>query len=235
MLHILVVEDDTAIATLVTASLRRAGYRVSFAGNATDTFRIMESDPPELIVLDLMLPEMNGLQITEQIRLKHDTPIVMLTALSETDDKVVGLRAGADDYLAKPFSTPELIARIEAVTRRAKFASNRPGDVMLRFVGWTLNPLSRELLNPDRVRIVLTSAEFDLLRVLCCHAGTVMSRDKLMRLSQGRQVEPYDRSVDTLISRIRQKIELEPDAPDLIKTVRNGGYMFAAPVEEISL
>ncbi len=231
--HVLVVEDDVAIASLVTGALRRAGYRVSFVGNGQDALRVLDRDPPALVVLDLMLPGINGLQITEKIRKKQDTPILMLTALSETDDKVVGLRAGADDYLAKPFQTAELIARIEAVLRRSGPGRPRRGGAIYSFAGWKLNTLSREILNPDGVTIVLTSTEFDMLAVLCSHAGEVMSRDRLVRLTQGRRVEPYDRSVDTLISRIRQKIELTPETPAMIKTVRNGGYLFGLPVEEI--
>ncbi len=231
--HILVVEDDSAIAGLVITALQRAGFRTSFAGGATAAMTVFHDVNPDVVVLDVMLPGDNGFQVLERIRQRHDTPVIMLTALSETDDKIEGLKSGADDYLAKPFSTQELLARIEALLRRSGQANGRVQGAYFSFSGWTLDTRSREFRNQDDVQIILTSAEFDLLKVLCEHAGQVLSRDKLVRLAQGRHVEPYDRSVDTLVSRIRQKIEQDPGAPQIIKTVRNGGYLFVPSVEEI--
>ncbi|PTX53801.1 two-component system OmpR family response regulator [Litoreibacter ponti] len=231
--QILLVEDDEDIAEMVTNALGAAGYCASAVMTSDAVRAQLAAAPPDLIVLDVMLPGDNGFDIIDQVRTTHSMPIIMLTALAEVGDKVNALKLGADDYLAKPFNTQELLARIEAVLRRAQQFPTHNRDVLLEFDGWQLDTLSRRLVDPNGSLVLLTSAEFDLVRVLCEQAGQVLSRDKLVLITQQRQVEPYDRSIDTLISRIRQKIEHDPARPEIIKTVRNGGYVFALKVQEV--
>ncbi|WP_299649104.1 response regulator [uncultured Tateyamaria sp.] len=231
--HILIVEDDAEIADMVGKALGHAGYHVSAVMTSDEVHITFANDPPDLVLLDIMLPGDDGIDIIRQIHLSRTTPVIMLTALSEAGDKVKALRLGADDYVSKPFNSQELLARIEAVLRRAAVSPKQARDVYLEFDGWRLDTRSRDFRAPDGSLVLLTSAEFDLLRVLCEHAGQILSRDKLVLMTQKRQVEPYDRSVDTLISRIRQKTENDPTHPAIIKTVRNGGYVFAPKVQEI--
>jgi len=231
--HILMVEDDRDIGDMVSVALWQAGFRVTLVMSGPEAYETLKSDPPDLVLLDIMLPGESGVQIVETLRKRHTTPVIMLTALGEARDKVTALRLGADDYVAKPFNTQELLARIDAVLRRVSAAPPPVRDAYLEFDGWRLDTRSRDFLAPDGSLVLLTSAEFDLLRVLCEHSGQVLSRDKLVLKTQKRRVEPYDRSVDTLISRIRQKIEPDHTRPSMIKTVRNGGYVFAPKVQEI--
>ncbi|MBO6605010.1 MAG: response regulator transcription factor [Roseicyclus sp.] len=233
--QILVVEDDPAIAGLVAGALKRAGYGVSIAADVKKARFLLTEEPPDLIVLDLMLPGESGLDLARSLVDKPRTPpIIMLTALTELSNRLAGFAAGADDYINKPFSSEELIARIEAVLRRAAHPPAVAPHIALVFEGWKMNIRGRTLTTPDHVEIVLTSAEFDVLATLCMSAGKVLSRDQIVLKSQGRRVEPYDRSVDTLISRLRQKIEADPAMPMMIKTVRNGGYVFTPAVTQVS-
>ncbi|AZL59526.1 response regulator [Tabrizicola piscis] len=230
--HILLVEDDPAIGSLVCSFLERSGFRTTHLPHGKGVERVLTDDPPHLVLLDLLLPGEGGLSIARQIRMSHPTPIIMLTAMSEERDRISGLDLGADDYVTKPFSTRELVSRIRAVLRRTESAANgrKLAPVSYSFAGWELDAKARELFDPVGVRVELTSAEFELLRTFCKHPGEVLSRDALMKLAQGRRVEPYDRSVDTLVSRIRSKIEPEEASPSLIKTVRHSGYVFTVSV-----
>ncbi|CAH1659157.1 DNA-binding dual transcriptional regulator OmpR [Hyphomicrobiales bacterium] len=231
--HILIVEDDREISTLVARYLSQNGMRASTVRDGREMDRALRDGRFDLIVLDLNLPDEDGLSICRRLRPTMAVPIIMLTARSEDVDRIIGLEMGADDYLGKPFNPRELLARIRAVMRRQSGgqpdAAEPPGSFV--FLGWTLNANNRELTNPDDVRVAVTGAEFDLLRVFCERPGRVLSRDILLDLTQGRTAAPYERSIDILISRLRQKIEREPREPELIKTIRSGGYLFTPAVE----
>jgi two-component system, OmpR family, response regulator len=229
--HILIVEDDTTIATLVSGFLERSGFRTTHLPNGQAVMQVLEAETPDLMLLDLLLPGEGGLSIARRVRASHGIPIIMLTAMSEERDRIAGLDLGADDYVTKPFSARELVSRVRAVLRRSDTnGRRRPTAVHYAFAGWNLDARSRELTDPLGTRVELTSAEFELLRTFCDHPGTVISRDQLMKWAQGRRVEPYDRSVDTQVSRLRTKIEPEDGSPSLIKTVRHSGYVFTPSV-----
>jgi two-component system, OmpR family, response regulator len=232
--HILLVEDDREISALVARYLRANDCRVSLAGDGREMDRHLADGHFDLIVLDLMLPGEDGLAICRRLRKTTRMPIVMLTAKAEELDRIIGLEMGADDYLAKPFNPRELLARVRAVLRRtAGEAEPSTGETMRlhAFCGHRLDVLGRRLENADGAEVSLTGAEFDLLQVLVERPGRVLSRDRLLDLTQGRAAGPYERSIDILISRIRRKIERDPHHPEIIKTVRSGGYMFSAEVE----
>lgn len=230
--HILIVEDDPAIGSMVCRFLERSGFRVTHLMNGKGVERVLADDPPHLILLDLLLPDEDGLSIARRIRAAFPTPIIILTAMSEERDRISGLDLGADDYVTKPFSTRELVSRIRAVLRRSEGQVNgrKLAAVSYAFAGWELDAMARELFDPNAVRVELTSLEFECLRTFCEHPGQILSRDRLMKLAQGRRVEPYDRSVDTLVSRLRSKIEQDAALPSLIKTVRHSGYVFTVSV-----
>lgn len=232
--HILVVEDDREISALVARYLRSNDCRVSVATDGRDMDRQLRDAHFDMIVLDLMLPGEDGLSICRRLRKTSRIPIVMLTAKSDELDRIVGLELGADDYLAKPFNPRELLARIRAVLRRSEGREETgegSGARTHRFAGRTLDVLARRLVDADGAEISLTGAEFDLLVVLVERPGRVLSRDRLLDLTQGRAAAPFERSIDILISRIRRKIERDPPHPEIIRTVRSGGYMFTADVE----
>ena len=231
--HIVVVEDDREIATLVERTLRQNGFKITVAHDGRGLDRVIQNNQIDLILLDLMLPGEDGLSITRRIRTEYHLPIIMLTAMGEETDRIVGLEVGADDYVVKPFSSRELIARIRAVLRRSSGTDQHQSikDATYTFEGWNLLCLQRELHNPDGVRIELTSAEFQLLQILCENPRQILSRESLLRLTQGRISTVDDRSIDTLISRIRRKIETDSKDPTLIKTIRLGGYLFTAEVD----
>ena len=232
--HVLVVEDDWEIANFVSAALNRNGYQTSLARDRASTFDQFAKTIPDLVILDVMLPGEDGFRILGRIRERYDTPVIMLTAMSEPDDRVKGLTAGADDYVPKPFHTAELLARVSAVLRRSEQTEREVPSAIYQFDGWRLDTRTRQVEDPDGVVVLLTSGEFDVLRVLCEHAGSILSRDRLVQLSQNRMVEPYDRSVDTLVSRIRRKIQRHKSASQMIKTVRNEGYIFTPHVDELA-
>ena len=229
--HILLVEDDREISQLVARYLRGNDLRVSLAGDGREMDRLLADARIDLIVLDLMLPGEDGLSICRRLRAQSGVPILMLTAKGEEIDRIVGLEIGADDYLAKPFNPRELLARIRAVLRRgAGTEREEDGARRLAFAGFVLDPDLRQLLNPDGAQVALTAAEFDLLHAMGLRPGRVLSRDQLLDLTQGRAPGPFERSIDVLISRIRQKIERDPRNPEMIKTIRSGGYVFTPAV-----
>ncbi len=230
--HILMVEDDRGIAALVERLLRQNGFRVTLAEDGRAMERALRTAEPDLLLLDLMLPGEDGLSIARRVSGQHRFPVIMLTAMGEETDRVVGLEIGADDYIVKPFSSRELVARIRAVLRRV--SDNPPARrIALQtysFAGWSLTALRRELSDPNGVRVDLTGAEFQLLQIFCEHPRQVLSREHLLRLTQGRVTQSDDRSIDTLVSRIRRKIETDPKEPELLKTIRLGGYVFTPEV-----
>jgi two-component system, OmpR family, response regulator len=229
--QILVVEDDKAIRELVAKFLSENGFRVTKAANGRELDRELKCRNISLILLDMMLPGESGENICKRLRQDTNIPIVMLTAKGEEIDKVVGLELGADDYITKPFSPRELLARVRAVLRRYSapaFNAATIQDQTFSFGRWQLHTALRKLTDNNGVQTILTGAEFDLLMVFCNHAGQVLSRDKILDLTHGRIAGPFERSVDILVSRLRQKLEDNPDEPTLIKTIRGSGYTFTA-------
>ncbi len=234
--HLLVVDDDREIRSLVAQFLTKHGYRVTGVKDGAEMLRTLDGARVDLIVLDLMLPGEDGLSLCRRLRASPataQTPVIMLTAMGEETDRIVGLEMGADDYLAKPFSPRELLARIKAVLRRASappVAGTSAGGTVLRFEGWSLDVTKRELRSPDGVLVQLSAGEYDLLVAFAEHPQRVLNRDQLLDLARGRSAVPFDRSVDVQVSRLRRKIEPDPAEPTLIKTVRGGGYLFTPPV-----
>lgn len=233
--HIMLVEDDREIRVLFSRFLRSNDMRVSTTADGREMDRMLRDNRIDLIVLDIMLPGEDGLSICRRLRASSRVPMIMLTAKGEDIDRIVGLEIGADDYVTKPFNPRELLARIRAVLRRGAIDTvegARTGSV-LTFDGWRLDPNVRQLHDPEGTRVALTGAEFDLLLVFCERPRRVLSRDQLIDLTQGRTAAPLERSVDVLVSRLRQKMEKEPKEPTLIQTIRSGGYMFSPAVEAV--
>lgn len=234
--HVLVVDDDREIRQLVGDYLRKNGFRVSLAAEGRQMREALSASRIDLVVLDLMLPGDDGLTLCRNLRAGNEyaqIPILMLTARGEPIDRVVGLEMGADDYLAKPFEPRELLARIRNILRRVRALPDNllPEDVKhYRFSGWTLDAGLRQLTSPTAVIVPLSGAEYRLLRVFLEHAQRVLNRDQLMDLTKGRDADPFDRSIDLQISRLRQKLGDDARAPALIKTVRNEGYVLSSPV-----
>ncbi|MEO0714839.1 MAG: response regulator [Pseudomonadota bacterium] len=234
--RILVVDDDADILSLTEGVLARNGMTVQTACSAAAAETALDSFPADLIVLDLMMEGEDGLSFCRRLRTRSNVPIIMLTALAEDVDRIVGLEVGADDYMSKPFNPRELVARIKSVLRRSRNGSPEQDPTQpttFAFGPFRLNPNEMSLIHEaDRV-IHLTSGEFALLAALVTHAPQVLSRDRLLDLSRGAVPNQFDRSIDSQISRLRSKIEPNPRRPDYIKTVRNLGYAFAARVTRI--
>jgi two-component system OmpR family response regulator len=235
--HILVVDDDREIRDLVARYLSKQGLRVSAAADGREMRRALDDWSIDLIILDLMLPGEDGLSLCRKLRAESRIPIIMLTAMGEETDRIVGLEMGADDYVAKPFNPRELLARIKAVLRRAEGGqAERPDDAdrpsILVFAGWRLDLDRRELVSKQGVFVPLSAGEYDLLAAFAARPQRVLSRDQLLDLARGREAQPFDRAIDVQVSRLRRKIEADPGNPVFIKTVRGGGYMFTPPVEK---
>ncbi len=232
--HILIVDDDAEIRRLLCDYLTRNGLRTSAVADGRAMWQALSAGRVDLIVLDLMLPGDDGLTLCRNLRARSiDTPVVMLTARGEETDRIVGLEMGADDYLAKPFSARELLARIKVVLRRARSlpANLRPDTARnLRFGPWVLDTVHRHLLSATGVVTPLSGAEFRLLRVFLSHPNRVLNRDQLVDLTQGKEADPLDRSIDVQVSRLRHRLRDDPREPQLIKTVRGEGYVLAAEV-----
>ena len=227
-ISVALVDDDREIRTLVSDYLQRYGIRCLALASIRELERALTSESIDLLLLDIMLPDGDGLKTCQHIRETSRLPIILLTALAEESDRVLGLEMGADDYLTKPFSARELLARIRAVLRRADDGLwvHRPEQQALSFAGWQMNTSKRTLTSPKKELITLTGGEFDLLFALASHPGKVLNRDQLLELTKGRTAQAYDRAVDVQLSRLRRKLDDE----SLIKTVRGGGYLFAADV-----
>jgi two-component system, OmpR family, response regulator len=232
--RILYVEDDADIARMLTDVLKENGFEAFSVGSAVEMDTALNKDGIDLVILDVMLPGEDGLSICRRLRATSSIPIMMVTARGEEIDRVLGLEIGADDYISKPFSSRELIARIRALLRRAEGTSglSRVRTRPLHFAGWRIDPMARELFDADGVRIALTSVEFDLLLAFCRNSGQVLARERLIELVHGGHAGSIERSIDVHISRIRQKIEADPRNPSMIKTVRLGGYVFTPVVEQ---
>jgi two-component system OmpR family response regulator len=229
--HILLVEDDADIRSLVSDFLSQNGFRLSTARDGREMDRLLDHEV-DMLILDVMLPKEDGLSICRRVRSKSSLPIIMLTARGSEVERVVGLEMGADDYLAKPFSTLELLARIRALLRRSRpeGPASSPRRGALKFAGWTLDVASRRLLSPEGTRVPLTGGEFDLLVVFCEHPNVLLTREQLLDLTRGRGEAPFDRSIDIQVSRLRRKITAEGATAPLIQTVRAAGYLFTPEV-----
>ena len=232
--HILVVDDDLDIRELLSRCLRKKGFRVSVAEDGRAMWRALSNHRVDLVILDRVLPNEDGVSLCRSLRHESRVPIIMLTLLGSESDRVYGLETGADDYLVKPFSPGELTARIRAVLRRTSELPIHGGlqrAQRLRFGGWSLDRIRRHIMSPDGTAVSVTDGEFDLLVAFAEHPQVVLSRDQLSDLLRGREAAPFDRSIDVQVSRLRKKIESHSETPEVIKTVRARGYIFTLVVE----
>ena len=230
---ILIVDDDVELCSLVGEYLQAEGFQVEAVHDGEAGLDRAINGQHLLVVLDVMLPKMNGFDVLRRIRNTSRIPVLLLTARGEDVDRIVGLEIGADDYLPKPFNPRELVARIRAVLRRTKTAEGSPGDT-LRVGGIELNPATRTVLQ-DGKRVDLTSVEFNLLQVLLQEAGQVVSRERLVDSVLGRKFSPFDRSIDMHVSKVRKKLGDADDGADYIKTVRGVGYIFTRPAKVVAV
>jgi two-component system OmpR family response regulator len=232
--HILLVEDDAEIARMVQQVLSENGFTASWVTSAAYMAPVLARGNVDLVVLDVMLPGEDGFSVCRRLRAASRIPVIILTALGEDVNRIVGLEIGADDYVTKPFNSRELVARIRALLRRSydtPLSRGRPRA--FRFAGWLIDPTTRRLHNPEDVQVAMTSAELDLLLAFCQNPGQVLSRERLLDLTHGGSAGPIERSIDVHVSRVRQKIEPDPHDPSFIKTVRLAGYIFTPAVEEV--
>lgn len=243
--HIAVLDDEIDITQLLANYLQSHGFRVTQLHNGPSLMTLMDSDPADLVLLDLGLPGEDGFSIARRMRENWRCGLVIVTGRGDAVDKVVGLEVGADDYVTKPFDLRELVARVKAVLRRlapneasavpaaAAPASAAPGaSDRLRFAGWQLDLAARSLTNPQGQNVPLTGGEFDLLCAFARHPGRVLSRDFLLEQTRGREAAPFDRTIDVQVGRLRKKIEADPDDPQIVKSVRGAGYILVPPVTQ---
>jgi two-component system OmpR family response regulator len=231
--QILIVDDDREIRDLLSRFLGKHGYRTETASDGREMQRVLETARIDLIVLDRVLPGTDGLTLCRELRTRSRVPIILLTLLGAETDRIVGLEVGADDYLAKPFSPQELLARVKAVLRRSNdlpLHSTLQKEPVLFFAGWRLDRSRRRLERPGGAVVSLTDGEFGLLAALAEHLQIVLTREQLLDLVRGRSAIPFDRSIDMQVARLRKRIEANPEEPELIKTVRNKGYIFTPEV-----
>lgn len=229
---ILVVDDDAEIRESLCAHLQRSGFAAHGEESAAAARLWLKSDRPTLVLLDIMMPGEDGLSLCRHLREVDKTPVILLTALTDDTDKIVGLEIGADDYVTKPFNPRELVARIRAVLRRSQTSDPAPSaSASPRFAGWTLNEQQSELTRDDGLVVPLSAGELSILTVFLDHRGETLSRDDLMRLSRGRETLAFERTIDNVISRLRKKVEKDPANPRIIKTVRGGGYRLVSTGE----
>jgi len=231
---IIIVDDEPQVRGMLESYLGREGFVTSGAASGEVMRGMLARAPADLVILDVMLPGEDGFEIARSLRRSHpNIGIIMLTSKGEEIDRVVGLELGADDYIPKPFSVREVLARVKSVLRRAPrqaVSATATAGLTVRFNGWVLHTERRRLTSPEGEEISLTPGEFALLHALIEHAGRLVSRDRLIDLTHGYTSEPLDRAIDVQVARLRHKIEVNPRSPEIIKTVRGGGYMFAAAV-----
>lgn len=233
--HLLLVDDSRDITEPLSRYLTKKGLRVSTAAGGAEMRRLMKANAFDLVVLDVMMPGEDGLSLCRMVRETSEIPVILLTAMVEETDRIVGLEIGADDYVTKPFSPRELLARVRAVLRRTQSLPNSRNAApakRYRFDRWRLDAGRRELVDSDEVVVPLSSAEFRLLLVLLQRPHMVLSREQLLDLTAGRALEPFERSIDNQVSRLRKKVEADPKNPAIVKTVWGGGYVMAVEVEE---
>ncbi len=232
--HILIVDDEASIREPLAKYLSNQGFRAVEAKDAAMARSVLLSYNIDLVLLDIMMPGEDGLSLCRHIAAHDGPPVILLTAKDEETDRVVGLEIGADDYISKPFSPRELVARIRTILRRAGGAAGiGRAQAAYSFAGWTLNSTKQTLHGPDGVLVPVSTGEYRLLEVLVQRAGQVLDRDQLLDLTRGREGGPFDRAIDNAVSRLRRKIEDDPKNPQIIKTVWGGGYRFAADVQQI--
>jgi two-component system OmpR family response regulator len=231
--HVLIVDDDAEIRSLLTRYLQKNGVRAAAVADGRAMWQALERGNFDLIVLDLMLPGDDGLTLCRTLRARSDMPVIMLTARGEETDRIVGLEMGADDYLAKPFSARELLARIKVILRRTRSLppNLRPDEESeIRFGDWVLDTRQRHLVSAEGVVTPISGAEYRLLRIFLEHPNRVLSRDQLMEMTQGKEADALDRSIDVQVGRLRRRLgDVSRDAA-LIKTVRGEGYVLSVPV-----
>ncbi len=231
--RLLVVDDHQDIRELLTTYLVQHGYEVAAAEDGITMRALLAKESFDLIVLDVMMPGEDGLSLCQFVRKELGIPVIMLTAMDDDTDCVVGLEMGADDYVTKPFVPRILLARIKAVLRRTQTGGTSQTEELTQkryFAGWCLDSLQRQLVRDDGLLVPLSTAEFKLLDVFIQHPQCILSRDQLLNHTKGRDADPFDRSIDNQVSRLRKKIETDPQNPSLIKTVWGGGYLFCAAV-----
>lgn len=232
--HILIVDDARDIREPLGQYLRKQGYRTQLAAQAVEARRILDEAAIDLVVLDIMMPGEDGLSLCRWLVAQGGPPVILLTAMADETDRIIGLEMGADDYLVKPFNPRELLARIRAVLRRVPPATPIILTNKRSFSGWIHNPATRDLKHQDGRCLELTSAENKLLQVFLDHPHTVLSRSRLLDLTAGRDAKAYDRAIDNQISRLRRKIELDPKSPVLLVTDWGGGYALVADVKTLT-
>jgi two-component system, OmpR family, response regulator len=231
--HLLIVDDDKELCALLSKLMGRHGYRVSIAHDGNEMTQVLKTSRVSLVILDLMLPGEDGLVLCRRLRATSTLPIIMLTAMADEVDRIIGLEMGADDYIAKVANPRELLARVRAVLRRsgpAEAGGAADQRRILEFAGWRLDVTRRQLYSAKNALVPLRAGEFELLLAFVERPRRVLSRDQLLDLSRGRSANAFDRSIDVQVSRLRRKIEPDPKEPTLIKTVRSGGYILAANV-----
>lgn len=234
--HVLVVDDHRDIRDPLAKYLDQHGLRVSKAENSKVARKILKSHAIDLVVLDIMMPGEDGLSLCRHLRETTEIPVILLTAMGEETDRIVGLEMGADDYIAKPFSPRELLARVKAVIRRSQSLPPRqkpPTGKRVKFDCWILDLGQREIIDPEGLSVPLSTGEYRLLTAFVERPKMVLTRDQLLDLTQGREANVFDRSIDNQVSRLRRKIEADPKDPKLIKTVWGGGYSLAVDVEHL--
>ena len=226
---VLIIDDDEKLRKLLKEYLENNGFKVLTLADGSDVKKTLQEESPEMVILDIMLPGKDGLEVLKEIRMDHTVPVIMLTAKGDQTDRIVGLELGADDYLPKPFNPRELLARMKAVLRRAvpgdRDKVRKKEDLLLKAGGVTLNKAKQTIL-VDGKELELSSTEYKILEVLMRHPNVVFSRDQLMNLARGRDFMAFDRSIDVHISKLRAKLEPDPRSPIRIKTVWGAGYMF---------
>lgn len=226
--HLLVVDDDTDLRQLLGDYLRKNGFAVSLAANGKAMQECLAEQSINLIVLDLMLPGEDGLVLCRNLRVHSNIPVIMLTARGDETDRIIGLEMGADDYLPKPFNPRELLARIKSVLRRVKVLPDTPATTDKRYIPfaqWQLDTVTRNLYAKDGLVVALSGAEYRLLKIFLEHANRILSRDQLLDLTQSKDADPFDRSIDVQISRLRHRLGDDAKEPTMIKTVRSEGYV----------
>jgi len=230
---VLIVDDDLDIRTLLAEYLQANACHTLLAAHGPEMWKMLAEHAVDIVVLDLNLPGTDGLTLCTELRARSDLPIIMLTARSAPLDRVLGLEMGADDYVCKPFEPRELLSRIRSVLRRSTVHDKKPPPELgrLHFAGWILDLTARHLINDKGVIVSLSGAEFRLLKIFLDNANQVLNRDHILNLTQGRDADPFDRSIDIQVSRLRQKLEVDSRDPQIIKTVRNEGYVLTAHVE----
>jgi two-component system, OmpR family, response regulator len=233
--HLLLVDDEPSIRDPLGKYLERQGFRITDAGDASMARSALLAYDIDLVLLDIMMPGEDGLSLCRHIAANDGPPVILLTAKSEETDRIIGLEIGADDYVVKPFSPRELVARIKVVLRRVLSGApkNAASGEIYNFAGWTLNTTEQTLYAPDSVLVPLSSGEYRMLEALVARAGKVLTRDQLLDLTRGREGGPFDRAIDNQVSRLRRKIEIDAKDPQHIKTIWGGGYRFSTEVKQL--